>query len=102
MLHKTKGIVLNHIRYGDTSLVTTIYTEALGRKSFLIQGVYKKKTKFPPTFFQPLTLLELEIEVKPKRELQRIREIGLDIPFHSLPFDAVKRAISMFISEIRL
>lgn len=100
MLHKTKGIVLNHLKYGDTSLVTTIYTEVLGRKSFMVQGVFKKKSKFPPPFFQPLTLLELEVDINPKRELQRIREIRLAEPFHSLPFDAVKSAVSLFISEI--
>jgi DNA repair protein RecO len=100
MLHKTKGIVLNHLKYGDTSLVTTIYTEVLGRKSFMVQGVFKKKSKFPPPFFQPLTLLELEVDINSKRELQRIKEIRLAEPFHSLPFDAVKSAVSLFISEI--
>jgi DNA repair protein RecO (recombination protein O) len=100
MLYKTKGIILNHIKYGDTSLVATMYTEALGRKSFLIQGVYKKKSKFRPTFFQPLTLLELEVDIKPKRELQRIHEISLAVPFHSVPFDAIRGAISLFLSEI--
>lgn len=100
MLYKTKAIVLNHLKYGDTSLVTTIYCEALGRKSFLIQGVYKKKTKFHATFFQPFTLLDLEVDINPKRELQRIKEIALDHPFHSIPFDAVKSALTIFLAEI--
>ena len=99
MLFKTKGIVLNHLKYGDTSLITTIYTEALGRKSFIVQGVYKRKAKFHSNFFQPFTLLELEIDVNPKRELQRIKEINL-YPFHSLPFDVIKSAIALFLSEI--
>lgn len=100
MLHKTKGIILNHLKYGDTSLVATIYTEVLGRKSFLIQGAYKKKSRFRPTFFQPLTLLDLEVDIHPKRELQRIKEIGLAVPFHSLPFDSSKSTIALFLSEI--
>ena len=99
MLHKTKGIILSHLKYGDTSLIATIYTEALGRKSFLIQGVYKKKSKFHPTFFQPFTLLDLELDHHPKRELQRIKELAIQ-PFHSIPFDITKSTIALFLSEI--
>jgi DNA repair protein RecO (recombination protein O) len=100
MYHKTKGIVLNHIKYADTSVVTTIYTETHGRKSFMVQGVHKARSKFPPVFFQPLTLLDLEISIAPNRELQRIKEAALHQPFHSIPFDTTKSAITLFIAEI--
>lgn len=97
---KTPGIVLNHLKYSDTSLVSTIYTRAYGRKAFLVQGVYRPKTKFSATFFQPLTLLDLEIIVNPQRELQRIREVSFHQPFHSLPFNVVKSSVAMFLAEI--
>jgi DNA repair protein RecO (recombination protein O) len=100
MLHKTKAIALHHLKYGDTSLVVTMYTEHFGRKSFLVQGVYGKKSKFRPTFFQPFTLLDLEVYINPKRDLQRIKELNLHQPFHSLPFHATKSAIALFLSEI--
>jgi DNA repair protein RecO (recombination protein O) len=100
MLYKTKAIVLNHLKYGDTSLVATIYCEALGRKTFLVQGVYKKKSKFHSTFFQPFTILDLEVDVNPKRELQRIKEITLSDPFHTIPFDPVKSALIIFLAEV--
>jgi DNA repair protein RecO (recombination protein O) len=99
MLHKTKGIVLHHLKYGDNSLVVTVYTESHGRKTFLVQGV-KHKGKFRPSFFQPFTLLNLEAYINPKRDLQRIKEIALDHAFHSLPFDIAKSAIAIFLSEI--
>jgi DNA repair protein RecO (recombination protein O) len=100
MLHKTKAIVLNHLKYGDNSLITTLYTATHGRKTFLIQGFYSRKSKFHATFFQPLTLLNLEIDINPKRELQRIKEIGFAHPFQTVPFDTVKRAITLFLAEI--
>ncbi len=100
MLHKTKGIVLNHIKFGEKSLVVTIYTEKLGRKSFLIQNVFSSRTKFHPSFFQPFTLLDIQVDQKPSRELQRIREIMLIQPFLSIPFNASKRAITLFLTEI--
>jgi DNA repair protein RecO (recombination protein O) len=100
MYFKTKGIVLSHIKYSDTSLVTTIYTESHGRKSFMVQGVYRNKSRFPPVLFQPLTLLDLEISVAPNRELQRIKEAALHQTFHSIPFNTTKSAITLFIAEI--
>jgi DNA repair protein RecO len=100
MLYKTRGIVLNHLKYGDSSLVTTIYTEMFGRKTFLVQGVYGRKGKFRPTFFQPLTLLDLDVYINPKRDLQRIKEVAIECPFHSIPFVTVKSAVSLFVAEV--
>jgi DNA repair protein RecO (recombination protein O) len=100
MLHKTKAIVLNHRKYGDNGLIATLYTETLGRKAFLIQGFYSRKSKFHTTFFQPLTLLDLEADINPKRELQRIKEISFAQPFQSIPFNNVKQAITLFLAEI--
>jgi DNA repair protein RecO (recombination protein O) len=100
MYYKTPGIVLHSLKYSDTSLVATIYTKSHGRKSFLIQGVYRKQSKYPPTLFQPLTLLDLEISVSPRRELQRLKDAFISQPFHSLLFDHTKAAITLFLSEI--
>jgi len=100
MLHKTKAIVLNHLKYGDSSLITSIYTETHGRKTFLIQGFYKRKSKFHSTFLQPLSLLDLEIDVNPRRELQRIKEISFAYPFRAIPFDTVKASVALFLAEI--
>ncbi len=96
----SRGIVLSHLKYGDTSVVATIYTESHGRKTFLIQGVYKRKSRFHASFFQPLTLVNLEMSIRNNRELQRIKELSLSQPFHSIPFDTTKSAIAIFIAEM--
>ena len=46
MLQETRGIVLKHIKFGDKSIVTTIYTEQEGRKSFLVKNVYSNRSGF--------------------------------------------------------
>ena len=102
MLQKTRGIVLNNIKYGEKSLVTTIYTELSGRKSFMVQHVFGKKSGIHASFFQPLTLLNIQVDQKPNRNLQRIREVTLIQPFISIPFDASKRSITFFLAEILL
>jgi DNA repair protein RecO (recombination protein O) len=39
MLHKTKGLVLRAVKYGETSLVVTMFTELFGVQSYMVNGV---------------------------------------------------------------
>ena len=100
MLQKTKGIVLHNIKYGDSSIIAHIYTRDFGRQSYLVNGVRQKKGKFHFNNFQPLTIVDLEVEHKPTRELQRIRELYIEHPFHHLHSDIVKNTIALFIGEV--
>ena len=45
MITKTRGIVLNYIKYGDTSIICKIYTEQFGLQSYIINGIRKSKSK---------------------------------------------------------
>lgn len=102
MLHKTHGIVLNFIRYRETSIVTRIYTEAFGMQSYIVNGVRggQKKSKNKISFFQPLTLLELVVYYKKRAGLNRISEIKCAEPYTSLPYDFKKSTIALFIAEV--
>ncbi len=60
-LQKTRGIVLHHIKYGDSSIIATVYTETLGRKAFMVSGVHSRKSKLKQALFQPLSLLDMEV-----------------------------------------
>jgi len=100
MLFKTRGIVLHHIKYSETSVIVTIYTEVFGRQSYLINGVRSKKAKIKANILQPLFLLNMEVYHKPKRELQRVKEVQNDFIFNSLPYDIRKSTLAIFIAEI--
>jgi DNA repair protein RecO (recombination protein O) len=97
---KTRGIVFHHIKYSDTSLIATIYTETSGRKSFLVKGVYRPKSLIKPGFFQPLTLIRLEISLSAKRDLQRIKEISPSPVLANLYSNVNKQAMVFFIAEV--
>lgn len=100
MLHKTRGIVLHHIKYSETSVIVTVYTESFGRQAYLINGVRSKKAKIKANILQPLFLLNMEVYHKPKRELQRVKEVQNDFVFSSLPYDIRKSTLALFIAEI--
>jgi DNA repair protein RecO (recombination protein O) len=45
MLHNTKGIVLRVTKYGDTSIITSIYTELFGLQQYIVKGVRTSSKK---------------------------------------------------------
>jgi DNA repair protein RecO (recombination protein O) len=100
MLHKTKAISLHHIRYGESSLIVTLYTEKHGRLACMVNGVRSKKARFPATLFQPLTILETDYYYRENRELQRLKEASCSYLYTTIPFQAEKGAIALFLAEV--
>lgn len=100
MLHKTKGIVLRYTRYGDTSIIVTIFTELFGLQSYIINGIRSKSSKNKIALFQPLTLLDLVVYYKENASIKRIKEVKCLYPYQSLQTDIRKSAIAMFINEV--
>jgi DNA repair protein RecO (recombination protein O) len=100
MLHKTKAIVLHSLKYSESGIIVHAYSEVFGKQSYLVQGVRKKKSHINANFFQPLSLLELEIYFKENRELQRIKEVRIASPQIHVGFDIRRSAIAIFLSEL--
>ncbi len=98
MIEKTRGIVLNFIKYGDSSIICKIYTESFGLNSYIINGVRKSKSK-NIGLFQPLSVLDLVVYNKKNSKLQRIKEIKPDVIYFSLHKDIRKISVCYFISE---
>ena len=51
-------------------------------------------------YFQPLMVLSIEFDFRPQKELQRLLDVGVAIPFSSIPFTPVKLSLAMFLSEV--
>ena len=98
MISKTMGIVLNYIKYGDTSIICKIYTEKYGLQSYIINGVRNSKSK-NIGLFQPLNILDMVVYHKKNSGLQRIKESKLDYAYKSLHLDIRKISICFFLSE---
>ena len=100
MLHKTRGIVLHTLPYGDKYLIVAIYTELFGRVGYLITPARRGKRGVAQALVMPLSLLELEVEHRNDRDLQRIREArSLSLPT-ALQTHPVKNAEALFLAEI--
>ncbi len=100
MLVKTRGIVLNNIKFRESSIITKVYTEQLGLQSYIVNGVRKKGSGSRIALFQPFTLLDMVVYTSPKGGLTRISEYKSAYPFSSIPFDIRKSSIMLFLSEV--
>lgn len=80
-------------------MIVDILTREQGRVSFICYIPKTGRGKVKKQFFQPLTLLDLVYDYRPNRKLQRFAEIRISQPYCSLPFDAYKLSIALFISE---
>lgn len=100
MLIETKAIVLKAIKYGDSSLIVHVFTEAIGLRSYMVNGVRKPKATIPAAIFQVGNAVTLIAYEKNDAKLQRIKEVSLDLIYQNIPFDIRKGASAMLIMEI--
>ncbi|HEX4373990.1 MAG TPA: recombination protein O N-terminal domain-containing protein, partial [Puia sp.] len=62
-LYKTNGIVLRTVKYGETSVIVTIFTDLFGIQSYLVNGIRtsSKKMQSKINLFQPAAVLQLVV-----------------------------------------
>jgi DNA repair protein RecO (recombination protein O) len=100
MLHKTKGIVFRYTRYGETSIIVTIFTEMFGLQTYIVNGVRSKTAKNKIALYQPLTLLDLVVYHRENASILRIKEIKCLYPYQTIFSDIRKSSIALFLNEV--
>ena len=101
-LHKTKGIVLRAVKYGETSLIVTIFTELFGLQSYLVNGVRTstKKGSGKANLFQPTAILDLVVYHNELKHLNRIKEFKWSYLYQHIFSDVPKNAVALFMIEL--
>ncbi len=97
---KTRGIVLQTVKYSETSLIVRIFTEHMGLVSYMVKGVRSAKATSKAALLRPLTLLEMDVTHRENKGLQNIKEYKRAYNYSSLPFDTVKSSIALFMLEV--
>jgi len=102
MVHNTKGIVLRTVKYGDTSIITTVYTELFGIQSYIVKGVRQssKTSAGKAGFFQPSAMLDMEVYHNEQKQLQFIKEYQWSYLYEKVLFDVVRNTVAMFVIEL--
>lgn len=104
MTHKTKGIVLRTVKYGETSVITSVYTELFGLQTYIVKGVREpaKNRQSKSLSFQPGAMLEMEVYHNNLKNLQFIKEYKWAFIYQKVLFDVIRTAIAQFIIELFL
>lgn len=102
MLHKTQGIVLRAVKYGETSLVVTVFTHAFGIQAYMMKGVRTGKVGNKAAYFQTGTLLDMVVYAQAGKNIQHIREYHNAHIYHALHEDVVCNSILLFSAELLL
>src|SRR6478752_2528556 len=102
MVHATKGIVLRTVKYGDTSIITTVYTELFGIQSYIVKGVRQssKTSSGKASFFQPAAMLDMEVYHNELKNLQFIKEYKWSYLYDKVLFDVIRNAVAQFMIEL--
>lgn len=101
MLTQTRAIALRTIKYGETSVVATFFTEQQGVISFMVKGVRTKGIKGQKaSLLQPSTLLDVIMYTKPTAHLHQLREYTSGYTYETLQQEVVKNTIALFSSEV--
>ncbi|HEU0063839.1 MAG TPA: DNA repair protein RecO [Flavisolibacter sp.] len=102
MTHKTKGIVLRTVKFGETSIVVTMLTELFGLQSYMVNGVrtISKKGSSKSIFFQPAAILDMEAYHNEFKNLQRIKEFRWGYLYEHLFSDVIKNSVALFMVEL--
>ena len=97
----TQGIVLQSIRYGDTSLIVKVFTRNYGLRSYMVKGALSHGAKNRAAFFQNLHLINyIEVGKPNKSGLGYMKDVQLGTIYQSIPFVMNKSAILMYVSEL--
>lgn len=99
MLEKTRAIVLNSLKYGESQIIVDLFTATRGRLSFLQRVARQGRSAARKHLFQPLTVLDVEFDYRANRRLHKLRDVSTAFPFRSLPFDMAKLSIALFVAE---
>lgn len=100
MIEKARGIVLHHIKYGDTGAVVQVYSREFGRHSLLVKGIRNKKAGKHSLLLKPLFILDLVFYGKDSRSMHIIKEFSVVHSPAGIYSDIKKSCMAVFLGEV--
>ncbi len=100
MKYKSKGIALTYIKYGETSIISKVFTQEHGLQSFIIKGARGKSSKKRVVFFEPLTLINITANYNSKKSLQFLSEVTAIDSINFTKQNMNKKFIAFFLAEV--
>lgn len=100
--HKTKGIVVRTVKYGETSVIASVFTELFGLQSYIINGVRitSKKGTGKGNLLQPAAILDMVVYHNDLKNLQRVKDFKWGYVYENIFFNVFRNSIALFMVEL--
>lgn len=76
-----------------------MFTRQQGRQAFIVSLPKTSHGRLKKQYFQPFTLLNIECDIRPQQQLQRLRDASILLPLPTLLGNPTKLSISLFLAE---
>lgn len=100
MIYTTKGIVLRTVKYSESSVIAGIFTELFGIQSYIVNNVRTQGKTSKAHFFQPSSILELEVYHNELKNLQRIKDLRWSYLYRNILSDVTKNSVALYMVEM--
>lgn len=102
MLLSSKGIVIQSFKYGESSLISKVFSEEKGLVT-LISSRSKNKKSRQANFFQPLSAIHFVCYHSKKSDIYRTKELSynqeIPQPSESIALNAIRFFLAEFLSK---
>tara|TARA_Y100000996_G_scaffold149545_1_gene115147 strand:- start:245 stop:979 length:735 start_codon:yes stop_codon:yes gene_type:complete len=99
LIYQSEAIVLNHHKYGNTSLICNLFTEKYGKVNIIAKGARRFKNP-NSAILQPCNYIDLVYIFKPTRQIQTLKEASITTCFTKLNTNYNKMIYGLTIMDI--
>lgn len=100
MYQQLHAIVLRVVRHSDTRLIVTAYTKEAGRLAFAVADSSTPAGRRRRAMLMPLALVECVGDLRPGREIHRLRDLRLSEPLADIRMNPAKSAVAMLLADV--
>lgn len=94
-IENSEAIILNGIKYGDSSKIIRVLTKNNGKLSLIAKGAYRKNNKFGASI-EPSTISNLIFYFKSNRDIQQLTESSFVYKYHNV-FKEIERICTNYL-----
>lgn len=98
-MQTTRGIVLRTVRYSDSRIIVTLFTEHYGMLSAGVRLARGGRSGGRSALWQILNVVEMSVDYRPSNDLQKVSEASISTPWMELPYHPLKASISIFLGD---
>ncbi len=90
------------VRYGEASIIASVYTERYGMQSYIVNGIRSagKSGQSKAGLFQPGAILDLVVYHNESKNIQRIKEFRWGYLYETVFSGVLRNAVAMYMIEL--